>query len=154
MTTTAGHSFYIGPIGSFYNQVNDTGSWETLVLLWNSVTALSLVKTWQKYECLSRLVSNARYIRYRIIEPLNIEWCLTWWTIWCALLFTIFKFVPKKKKLGSTSPSKYIFLISPPSQIPRSKIEKIEKVCEQTSFISDMKLYTISLQNPKKKTHL
>jgi hypothetical protein len=26
MTTTAGHSFYIGPIGSFYNQVNDTGS--------------------------------------------------------------------------------------------------------------------------------
>jgi hypothetical protein len=26
MTTTAGHSFYIGPIGSVYNQVNDTGS--------------------------------------------------------------------------------------------------------------------------------
>jgi hypothetical protein len=26
MTTTAGHGFYIGPIGSFYNQVNDTGS--------------------------------------------------------------------------------------------------------------------------------
>ena len=33
MTTTAGHSFYIGPIGFFYNQVNDTGSWEPLVLL-------------------------------------------------------------------------------------------------------------------------
>jgi hypothetical protein len=31
MTTTAGHSFYIGPIDSFYNQVNDTGSWEPLV---------------------------------------------------------------------------------------------------------------------------
>ena len=31
MTTTAGHSFYIEPIGSFYNQVNDTGSWEPLV---------------------------------------------------------------------------------------------------------------------------
>ena len=31
MTTTVGHSFYIGPIGSFYNQVNDTGSWEPLV---------------------------------------------------------------------------------------------------------------------------
>jgi hypothetical protein len=31
MTTTAGHSFYIGPIGSFYNQVNDTGSWEPLI---------------------------------------------------------------------------------------------------------------------------
>jgi hypothetical protein len=26
MNTIAGHSFYIGPIGSFYNQVNDTGS--------------------------------------------------------------------------------------------------------------------------------
>jgi hypothetical protein len=26
MTTTAGHRFDIGPIGSFYNQVNDTGS--------------------------------------------------------------------------------------------------------------------------------
>jgi hypothetical protein len=32
MTTTAGHSFYIGPVGFFYNQVNDTGSWEPLVL--------------------------------------------------------------------------------------------------------------------------
>ena len=31
MITTAGHSFYIGPIDSFYNQVNDTGSWEPLV---------------------------------------------------------------------------------------------------------------------------
>ena len=30
MTATAGHSFYIG---SFYNQVNDTGSWEPLVCL-------------------------------------------------------------------------------------------------------------------------
>ena len=26
MTTTVGHSFYIGSIGSFYKQVNDTGS--------------------------------------------------------------------------------------------------------------------------------
>jgi hypothetical protein len=33
MTTTAGHSFYIGPIGSFYYQVNDTGSLELLVSL-------------------------------------------------------------------------------------------------------------------------
>jgi hypothetical protein len=31
MTTIAGHSFYIGPIGSFYNQVNNTGSREPLV---------------------------------------------------------------------------------------------------------------------------
>jgi hypothetical protein len=33
MTTTAGQSFYIGPIGFFYYQVNDTGSWEPLVYL-------------------------------------------------------------------------------------------------------------------------
>ena len=33
MTTTAGHSFYIGLIVFFYNQVNDTGSWEPLVFL-------------------------------------------------------------------------------------------------------------------------
>jgi hypothetical protein len=32
ITTTAEHSFYIGLIGSFYNQVNDTGSWEPLVI--------------------------------------------------------------------------------------------------------------------------
>jgi hypothetical protein len=35
MTTTAGRSFYIGPIGYFYNQVNDTGSWEPLVCIRN-----------------------------------------------------------------------------------------------------------------------
>jgi ABC-type polysaccharide/polyol phosphate export permease len=39
MTTTAGHSFYIGPIVFFYNQVNDTGSWEPLVSLF-SITSL------------------------------------------------------------------------------------------------------------------
>ena len=33
MTTTAEHSFYIGLIGSFYNQVNDTGSLELQVLI-------------------------------------------------------------------------------------------------------------------------
>jgi hypothetical protein len=38
MTTTAGHSFYIGPIGFFYNQVNDTGSWEPLVFCHNKLT--------------------------------------------------------------------------------------------------------------------
>jgi hypothetical protein len=32
MTTTAGHSFYIGPIGFFYYQVNDTGSEEKIFL--------------------------------------------------------------------------------------------------------------------------
>jgi hypothetical protein len=40
MTTTAGHSFYIGPIGFFYNQVNDTGSWEPLVFIVASVPSL------------------------------------------------------------------------------------------------------------------
>ena len=34
MTTTAGHSFYIGPVGFFYDQVNDTGSWEPLVIMY------------------------------------------------------------------------------------------------------------------------
>jgi hypothetical protein len=44
MTTTAGHSFYIGPIGSFYYQVNDTGSWEPLV---DSVcTRLKCKRSW------------------------------------------------------------------------------------------------------------
>jgi hypothetical protein len=36
MTTTAGHSFYIEPIGFFYNQVNDTSSWEPLICNWQS----------------------------------------------------------------------------------------------------------------------
>jgi hypothetical protein len=38
MTTIAGHSFYIGPIGSFYNQVNDTGSLEPLVVVQNCIS--------------------------------------------------------------------------------------------------------------------
>ena len=45
MTTTAGHSFYIGTIGSFYNQVNDTGSCEPLVcvmLCWSLLVLLYL----------------------------------------------------------------------------------------------------------------
>ena len=42
MTTTAGHSFYIGPIGSFYNQVNDTGSWEPLLY----ILPKKLIKFW------------------------------------------------------------------------------------------------------------
>jgi hypothetical protein len=44
MTTTAEHSFYIGPIGSFYNQVNDTGSWEPLVCFWYSFEMLQKLK--------------------------------------------------------------------------------------------------------------
>jgi len=42
MTTTVGHSFYIGPIGSFYDQVNDTGSWEPLVYFATTLTLILL----------------------------------------------------------------------------------------------------------------
>ena len=88
---------------------------------------------------------------YRAIEYWVVS-SIVDYRIWlmCLIVYN-FQICSKKKKLGSTSPSKHIFLISPRSQIPRSKIEKIEKVCGQTSFISDMKLYTISLQNPNKK---
>jgi len=90
---------------------------------------------------------------YRNIEPLNIEWCLTSWTIrlMCLIIYNFQICSKEKKYLGSTPPSKHIFLISPPSRIPRSKIEKKLRKCGQTSFISNMKLYTISLQNPNKK---
>jgi hypothetical protein len=47
MITTAGHSFYIGPIGSFYNQVNDTGEYISVfspygpvLILWPVVDAI------------------------------------------------------------------------------------------------------------------
>jgi hypothetical protein len=42
MTTTARHSFYIGPIGSFYKQVNYTGSWERLVFSCNLWSCCSM----------------------------------------------------------------------------------------------------------------
>jgi hypothetical protein len=54
---------------------------------------------------------------YRNIEPLNIEWC--------ALLSTIFNLFQGKKKLGSTPPSKHIFLIIP--EFPGKKKIKIRK---------------------------
>jgi hypothetical protein len=41
MTTTAGHNFYIGPIGSFYNQVNDTG-WDQLYVFWDCLYSGSI----------------------------------------------------------------------------------------------------------------
>ena len=51
MTTTTGHSFYIGPIGSFYNQVNDTGSWEPLVISsYNSCESASSCLVWLRLE--------------------------------------------------------------------------------------------------------
>jgi hypothetical protein len=56
MTTTAGHRFDIGPIGSFYNQVNDTGSWERLVIVFfNSNFILIFLKKnywWRVGDCL------------------------------------------------------------------------------------------------------
>jgi hypothetical protein len=79
---------------------------------WTRFELTTLVVIGQKYECLSRLVSNARYIRYRNIEPLNIEWCLTWGTIWCALLFTIFKFVPRTKNWAALPLINTYFLLA------------------------------------------
>ena len=59
MTTTAGHSFYIGPIGSFYNQVNDTGSLEPLV-------SLRIIRTTGRSEGIN--LSNIRLeIKYIIL---------------------------------------------------------------------------------------
>jgi hypothetical protein len=43
MTTTAGHSFYIGPIGSFYYQVNDTASGVFMISLEVSTECFSLI---------------------------------------------------------------------------------------------------------------
>jgi hypothetical protein len=51
MTTTAGHSFYIGPIGSFYDQVNDTGSWEPLVLKTGELTGMSNCHSKKGWQC-------------------------------------------------------------------------------------------------------
>jgi predicted small integral membrane protein len=50
MTTTAGHSFFIGLIGSFYNQVNDTGSSGSLfsILAVSMATAAILKKSTPK----------------------------------------------------------------------------------------------------------
>jgi hypothetical protein len=59
MTTTAGHSFYIGPIGSFYYQVNDTGSLELLV-------SLRIIRTTDRSEGIN--LSNIRLeIKYIIL---------------------------------------------------------------------------------------
>ena len=89
---------------------------------------------------------------YRNIEPLNIEWCLTSWTILMCRNVYNFQICSKKKKLGSTSPSKHIFLISSLSRIPRSKIERKKmRKCVGKLHLLMTKLYTISLQNLTKK---
>ena len=58
MTTTAGHSFYIGPIVFFYNQVNDTGSWEPLVFYWGGVGAENFEGCHEWHTLLATLVST------------------------------------------------------------------------------------------------
>jgi hypothetical protein len=71
MTTTAGHSFYIGPIGFFYNQVNDTGSWEPLVTVFKSVQVFTVFKSVQVFTvCLYMyccLISNY----HSGLDPIN-----------------------------------------------------------------------------------
>jgi hypothetical protein len=60
MTTTAGHSFYIGPIGFFYNPVNDTGSGEPLVsiyFLWRVRLDRIIIKFFLK----SKIFKNLKY---------------------------------------------------------------------------------------------
>ena len=90
---------------------------------------------------------------YRNIEPLNIEWFLTSWTIrlMCIIVIQFSNLFQGKQKLGSTPPSIHIFLITPLPEFPGQKQGKKLRKCGQTSFISDMKLYTISLQNHNKK---
>ena len=53
MTTTAGHSFYIGPIGSFYNQVNDTGSWEPLIVTSYLLSIIVILFTYLIFYCIT-----------------------------------------------------------------------------------------------------
>jgi hypothetical protein len=60
MTTTAGHSFYIGPIVFFYNQVNDTGSWEPLVLKY--------IFLYEPYDGQNSTHSSKRYGKDKNIE--------------------------------------------------------------------------------------
>jgi hypothetical protein len=90
-TTTAGHSFYIGPIGSFYNQVNDTGSWEPLVMVpdpcWetvrNSNSTIWLIRHKEKKSILKTIFPNVngltndkrlwkeRYLWYKLKQWVN-----------------------------------------------------------------------------------
>ena len=72
MTATAGHSFYVEPIGSFYNQVNDTGSWEPLfffiINVYNTCVILLLIELniINKYHLTSPCYfSRSAYLRNR-----------------------------------------------------------------------------------------
>ena len=76
MTTTAGHSFHIGPIGSFYNQVNDTGSWEPLVSIMRSKVS-HLGRKWQKGLKMIKVSAVLMEINIRA-STINLCFC-KWW---------------------------------------------------------------------------
>ena len=65
MATIAGHSFYIHvePIGSFYNQVNDTGSSEPLVfcIYMYLITDINCSMLWKQ---ISRIFRNFLFCMY------------------------------------------------------------------------------------------
>jgi hypothetical protein len=58
------HSFYIGPIGFFYNQVNDTGSWEPLVF--NRKESGILLPIF----CLCHLTFDYRYFLFVLLSSM------------------------------------------------------------------------------------
>ena len=72
MTTTGGHSFYIEPIGSFYNQVNDTSSWEPLVFSTQSLSPLGI-----GFLCPFGFLAPKDFLIYLVFQCFDLEH--TWW---------------------------------------------------------------------------
>jgi hypothetical protein len=64
MTTTAGHSFYIGPIGFFYNQVNDTGSGYVYVNCRYRVLLINIFLSITFTIAINRTLTNLPFIKY------------------------------------------------------------------------------------------
>jgi hypothetical protein len=62
MTTTAGHSFYIGPIGSFYNQVNSV----LFVLHWSKIWCS--VKLFVSCDCFLQSIKSSMILLPNISE--------------------------------------------------------------------------------------
>jgi hypothetical protein len=67
MTTTAGHSFYIGPIGFFYYQVNDTHLKELSTC--NRYTFCTCIRT--KLLLLTNVLSFQVFLIYKLIVIYN-----------------------------------------------------------------------------------